>query len=244
MRVLIFDLDNTLTAKCFEGRPEQKQLVINIMHFAYVNKWPIYIVTSRASNELAKKVRQNEDRSRYNTQEKEENYIFSSRLEDVDNNNSDIINAIVGIFGNYSFDGYRDYQEKLKRNSNRKQWMYYNTTEWINTSFRRVYDSKFEDENTDAIKKQLEFNTLDYSQIVKMSQIEHIKYKENVRWENIFFFDDSKDNLDTFRFWKENINQNMEYMHFIGGVGDCVFNKEPINNLCKMNLMDSRFCEQ
>ena len=63
---------------------------------------------------------------------------------------------------------------------------------------------------------------------VKMIQLLHIKSSIGCEWKDMYFFDDSSDNLQAWKNLKElNINQNndnISRLKFIGGEDKCVFN--------------------
>lgn len=50
MKVLIFDLDDTLTSNCFYNNPEKKKLILDILKHANKCNYRIYIVTARTTD--------------------------------------------------------------------------------------------------------------------------------------------------------------------------------------------------
>lgn len=253
-KILIFDLDHTLTSNCFEGRPDQHILVLNLLNFANSQGYKICVVTARPDNELTEITRPKS----YNPN------ITDKLVDHIPLLGSNVpIDIILSIINKY--DKFKKYLIKnkfplkikehivleivkaLERNNSDNEidklnkWFYVN-----NLHDRKEAANKFKFTSLDGkivnrseIGKVDKYDDEEYAGYVKMYQIEQIKSNEEILtgaeipWNNVFFFDDSKQNLDVFHTWYDKINRDMEDMNFLGGKristeingkdGGCVF---------------------
>lgn len=229
-KIVIFDLDN-LDKDCF-GNDENKvkMLMLSVMYNCYRKRNNVYAITSGSNSNEHKPKKQ--IGLPFASGDIEKNIIDKLGIS------REFINGVAGVFGDYSFDGFKDYKNKLEFNKI-SQWFYYSNFNWEADTYYNVRNNLHN--NTTELLDTFMNTNKDVS--VKIDQLTSIKQKENVRWNQIYFFNGSDSDLKIFRLWANHIDQSLSNINYIGGPD---FSFTTVNKfkryLCLSGLLDIRLC--
>lgn len=250
-KVLIFDLDKTLTDDCFTEK-KLKDTVIDILKYANKMSYHVYIVTARpvptntfydvfewgVSNEFIEIINKN--------------IICQKKKETKERPTNKIENTIspsseFGVIWSKNKEFLDSYDEPSKPTNIYDGYKFCLSPE--NWEIRKEYiqcvmDGMYE-LTKDSAYHTLKTIFLDhYSSCNKFMQIEYIMSKpenEGVNWKNIYFFDDSVDHLKILHLWVIYFKHEMKMINFIGGADMCVFAPYPREFFIAHGLLKNTF---
>lgn len=194
-KILIFDLDETISENCFNN--EKHNILLQVLQKANLKKWKTYVVTARPS----KWVLHNVFKQKKNDPT-EEKTIMEYRIN----------KYIVEALRNNRYYYYKNNNDEHVTEKGKKividRWLYY-------------FDKPYYEYAREHFKQ---YKNIDITSIIKWLQIVNIKKKNpSIQWNDVYFFDDAQYHRKAFK-TLVHLFPGMEKMHFIGGTNECVFN--------------------
>jgi hydroxymethylpyrimidine pyrophosphatase-like HAD family hydrolase len=229
-KILIFDLDKTISVDCFRTNPFAKLNVMEIIRKANDNQHKIFIVTSRLNISEADTFNNNYD-TLLNSVKSSKN-IPGWKYASNDNIDKDILqlikqNIVTVHNKNPNYPG-SWFRWIVKEETDRVKKIADNITNHPNLTSRQT------------IKHWLHnyVKNVNITGIIKMAQITDIMNDHpHIESENIFFFDDAIHNYDALKVWRTHIDKRFRGLKFLGGKGEPVFNEYSRNQLLQMELV-------
>lgn len=242
-KVLIFDLDKTLTDDCFTEK-KLKDTVLDILKYANKMSYHVYIITARPvptntfydvfewgvstefieiinKNIICQKKKATKEHNSLElpndkTKQIQDTITPSAEFGIVWTKNKEILDSYDEPPKNI-YDGYK-FCLSAENWDIRKEYI------------QCVMDGMYELTKDAAypILKSIFFEH--YSSCNKFMQIEYIMSKpenEGVSWKNVYFFDDSLDHLKILHMWVIYFKHEMQMINFVGGADMCVFAPYP-----------------
>jgi hydroxymethylpyrimidine pyrophosphatase-like HAD family hydrolase len=226
-KILIFDIDKTISNDCFHNADNIKQNVQDIIRKANKHGHLIYIVTSRMNIHPAK---MNDDNILSNVYSSDVNIIWKYAISD--NVDKDIIALIKKNV-------YHIHNVNPNKPGNWFKWIVREEVDRVN----RFADFMLTVENSkNSHMKSMIHNYIKHENTtgaIKMLQIADIMDDNpGVSPSNIFFFDDALHNYEALKMWRTHIDSRFNRLNFLGGAGIPVFNTYPRYHLERLDLID------
>ena len=199
-KVLVFDLDLTISNDCFKNNQKNKQKVLKILTNALCDQnTAVYIVTARQYEVFLK-----EKMKRIKSQEP---FIGKKIMDE----------AYIDLI-TYSID-----HDVINLIYQKNQYKPFN--EWVFTSFNINDTVSRANDLLNSLHSNFGYSNdfVKYFGIHKMMQLDYIYKKENLNsWNQMTFYDDSKGNKDQWIWWYNNKDKDSKKLNFVGGDNKCV----------------------